>query len=203
MTIRAGDEWGRPVSRPTGLRSVDDDAALVAALTDGSESPTAIAGGDIARTLGSPSPETRDEIIEYTVDLMRVVLDDGIEHIAISHVVARSPWWTGSWWHGPVLAVMNAEFLGKWDVAPRGHPNDGRVETLRCASGFPIRQRIAVARRLSSGTHLPHPGIATRSVQHADWTFERRLTVFVDGLDVGRSHRVEVTTLPDAANIFR
>lgn len=203
MTIRAGDSWGRSVPSPAGLRTVQDDAALVVALTDGSKLPTAVGGGDIARTLGGPSPETLDVIVEYTVDMIRVVLDGGTEHAAIAHVVVRSPWWLGSWWRGPVLAVMNAEFLGKWDVAPRGHPNDGRVEVVECERGLSIRQRIAAARRLPSGTHLPHPGIATRSIQNADWTFDRRLTVFVDGLKVGRSHRVEVATLPDAATIFR
>ena len=188
---------------PATLRTVDDDAGLVEALSDGSNVPTAVSGGDLARTMGTQSPATRDEIGEFPIDLIQVTLDDGIERTACAHVVARPPWWRGSWWTGPVLAVMNAEFLGDRDVAPRGHPNDGRVETLECESSFPIRQRFAVSRRLRSGTHLPHPAITARSVRRAAWTFKRSVIVFVDGRNVGQSHTIEVVVLPDATKIYR
>jgi len=202
MTVRPGDSWGLIGPRPAGLRTVDDDASLAAALTDGSGFPTAVVRGDLARTLGTPSSNVRNEIGKFTLDLVHVVLDDGIVRTACAHVVARSPWWRGSWWTGPVLAVMNAEFRSGWDVAPRGHPNDGRVETLECESSFPIRQRLAVSRRLPSGTHLPHPSIASRSVRRASWTFKRRVSVFVDDRFVARSHSIEVVVLPDAAEIY-
>ena len=29
------------------------------------------------------------------------------------------------------LAVMNAQWIGRWDVAPKGHPNDGMVEAKK------------------------------------------------------------------------
>jgi hypothetical protein len=191
------------VPRPNTLRTVDDDAQLAGALTDDSGLPTAVARGDLARTLGTASTSTNGEIGEFTLDLIRVVLDDGIERVACAHVVARSPWWRGSWWTGPVLAVMNAEFVGKWDVAPRGHPNDGRVEAFECDDSFPVRQRFAVSRRLPSGTHLPHPAITTSSVRHANWTFGRSVAVWLDGRSVGRSNRVEIVVLPDAATMYR
>jgi hypothetical protein len=203
VTVRPGDSWGRIVSRPGALRVVSDDAALAAALTDDSGLPTAVLQGDLARTLGTTTTDTNAEIGEFTVDLVQVVLDDGIERTACAHVVAHSPWGRGSWWTGPVLAVMNAEFYGNWDVAPRGHPNDGRVETFECDQGFPIRQRFAVSRRLPSGSHLPHPAVTTSSVRHGSWTFERPLVVWIDGRRVARSNRVEVVVMPDAATIYR
>jgi len=203
VTVRPGDSWGQIVPRPVDLRTVADDAALTAALTDDSGVPTAVLGGDLARTLGGLSSGVQDTIGEFTLDLMQVRLDDGVVCSACAHVVARSRWWRGSWWIGPVLAVMNAEFLGAWDVAPRGHPNDGRVETLSCESKFPLRQRFEVSRRLPSGTHLPHPGITTRSVANGSWSFKRPVAVFVDGRKVGTSRRVEITVMPDQATMYR
>jgi len=203
VTVRPGDSWGQVVSRPAGLRTVADDAALAVALVDGSGLPTAVTGGDLARTLGGQSLVVRNEITEFGLDLMNVTLDGGVVHGACAHVVARSPWWRGSWWTGPVLAVMNAEFLGAWDVAPRGHPNDGRVETLSCEAKFPLRQRFEVSRRLPTGTHLPHPDITTRSVQGGSWSFKRPVAVFVDGRKIGTSHRVEIKVMPDQATMYR
>ena len=68
-------------------------------------------------------------MLELPIDLLEVATDRGAA-IACAHVLVRSSWSRGGWWHGPVIAVMNAQFLGDWDVAPRGHPNDGRVEVV-------------------------------------------------------------------------
>ncbi|MGI9644684.1 MAG: hypothetical protein ACR2O6_05165, partial [Ilumatobacteraceae bacterium] len=97
---------------------------------------------------------------------------------------------------------MNAEFLGGWDVAPRGHPNDGRVETQLASPALSMRDRWSARRRLSGGTHVPHPDITTRSVRSATWTFEHPLTVSVDGRRVGRSKTVSVEVRPDAGVLY-
>ena len=81
MTVRPGDSWGRVVPRPGVLRTVNDDAELAAALTDGSGLPTAVVQGDLARTLGTTTTNTHGEIGEFTVDLVQVVLDDFIERM--------------------------------------------------------------------------------------------------------------------------
>jgi hypothetical protein len=199
MTIRRGDPWGRPVPRPAGLRVVDDDAALAAALADGTGQPTAVASGDLLRTLGNPSLVDRTQLGEFPIDLMEVRLDGGVTRTAVAHVVVRSPWWRGSWWTGAVIAVMNAEFHGAWDVAPRGHPNDGRVEVVEADASLSIRQRAAARRRLALGTHVPHPSIATRSIREHTWSFARPMCVAVDGRPAGRSTTLRVAVLPDAA----
>jgi hypothetical protein len=199
MTIRRGDAWGRTVARPAGLRVVADDAALAEALADGSGRPTAVAGGDLARTLGNPAVGDRTELVEFPLDLMEVRLDGGMTRTAVAHVVVRSPWWRGSWWTGPLLAVMNAEFVGAWDVAPRGHPNDGRVEALEADTALSIRQRVSARRRLPLGTHVPHPLISSRSIREHTWTFRRPMHVAIDGRPAGRSVTVGVRVLADAA----
>lgn len=204
MTIRPGEQWGRSVPRPAHLRVAHSDAALAAMLTDGSAA--AASAGDIARTLGRPrvvdSEPPADELIEAPLDLVAVSVDDSDPTHAVAHVVARSPWWRGSWWRGPVVVVMNAEFIGEWDVAPRGHPNDGRVETFEALPGLGLRQRFGCSRRLRSAGHVPHPGIRTRSVRSATWTFEHPVEVLADGRRIGRGRRLGITVLPDAAVLY-
>ncbi len=201
MTIEKGQPWGAEVPRPDDLRTADGDAELAAALSAGDAAPVAVATGDMHRTVGARSVGDRKTLMALPLDLVVVTLDDGAARPAVAHVVAREPWWRGGWWRGPVLAVMNAEFLGEWDVAPRGHPNDGRVETQLAAPSMSIRDRWQARRRLGQGTHVPHPDIATRSVRSATWTFDHGLVVVIDGQVAGRSRSVAVEVRPDAGTL--
>ena len=87
---------------------------------------------------------------------------------AVAHVVARR-----SWWRGRIVAVFNCEHLGRWDVAPRGHPNDGLAEVLDVDATMTLRQRLQAWRRLPSGTHVPHPAISVSRGPTASWEFAR------------------------------
>ncbi len=202
MTIEKGRPWGLEVARPPDLDVVGSDHALAAALCDPRGRPTATRAGDMHKTLGAPELGDRDTLLALPVDLLEVTLDDGAPRRAVAHVVARSPWWGGSWWRGPVLAVMNAEFIGDWDVAPRGHPNDGRAEAQLADAGLRLRDRWGARARLPLGAPVPHPGITTRSVRAASWSFPRPLAVFVDGRSVGRSRSVAIEVHADAATIY-
>lgn len=205
MTIEPGTSWGCVVDRPDDLVIVDDDAALASALAGGAgvAGPVAVTGGDLARTLGNPPLADRRSVNRLPIDLIELRLDGAEEtFMACAHVVARSPARRGGWWRGPVLLVMNAEFLGDWDVAPRGHPNDGRVETFEVDATFSVRDRLAARRRLPTGRHVPHPSISTRSVRAGSWTSATPRAVFADGRQVGVASSIEVAVLADAATIY-
>lgn len=95
--------------------------------------------------------------------------------------------------------AMNAEFLDGRDVAPRGHPNDGRFELLTFASSMSRRERWQARRRASDGTHLPHPLITVTSTSAA------RIgsgVLLLDGCRVGAVRSVSVTVRPDAAEVW-
>lgn len=201
MTIRPGEPWGHTVDRPVDLRLATTDAQLARLLDDGTGLPTAATSGDLARTLGNPPVGSSDRLVAAPIDLLQVSIDDDVGAVAVAHVVARSPRWRGSWWRGPVIAVMNAEFMGEWDVAPRGHPNDGRVEVFETLPGFGFRERLAGVRRLPTAAHVPHPLVQTRSARSAAWTFERPLEILADGVPLGSSTALEVRVRPDAATI--
>jgi hypothetical protein len=208
MTIKPGQAWGRPVPRPPDLVVVHSDVELARAISQDRGSPIGVGGGDLARTLGVTSASagtlaTRPTVNEYTIDLLEVRLDDADEPIvACAHVVARSPWGSGYWLRGRILVVMNAEFIGAWDIAPRGHPNDGRVEVVDVDASMSARERLAARRRLPTGTHVPHPRITTRSVRTGSWQFERPLDVVVDGRRVARASSMSIGVLPDAATVY-
>ena len=126
------------------------------------------------------------------IDLVRVTLD-GRPVGAVAHVVARR-----SWWRGPAVLVMNTDHLGEWNVAPRGHPNDGRVDVLEISAAMSLRERWQMRKRLVQGTHLPHPRLTARSVRQNSWRFDRPLDVWVDGVGCGRVRELTVDVEADA-----
>lgn len=202
MTIRKGEEWGRPVPRPDDLRLVGSDAQLVEALSDGSKIPVAPTAGDLHRTLGARDVTVAQEVLELPIDLLRVTIDDGARFTACAHVLLQRPFAVGGWWRGDVIMVMNAEFVGDWHVVARGHPNDGRAESCSWGSAFGLRQRWAARRRLPVGGHVPHPLIETRSFRNRAWTFDAPMEVRIDGVTVGRARTLDVTVDADAAVLY-
>ena len=200
MTISKGAEWGKVVSRPDDLMLVTGDAALVEALATGA-CPVASTAGDLHRTVGGRNIDGLDRVLELPIDLLDVTIDNG-EHVACAHVQLRRPRWRGGWWLGPVLMVMNAEFIGEWQIAARGHPNDGRAELCGWDRDFGVRDRIEARRRLPTGAHVPHPEIATGSFRQRSWQYGELLDVVIDGKRVGRTRSLDVVVRPDAATVY-
>ena len=201
MTIERGQDWGRRVDRPDGLGEVADDAAAGALVTGLRRAgrplpPLGLLAGDLRQTLGQPDAVTAldRQVSEFTVDL-GVVTVAGEAHWFISHVVARR-----SWWRGEVVAVMNAQFVGPWDVAPRGHPNDGRLDLVRVRD-LGLADRWKAWRRLPSGTHLPHPGIEARPVTELELELGDPLAVHVDGVVAGMADRLGLRVEPDGLTV--
>jgi hypothetical protein len=155
--------------------------------------PLGLRGGDMAHTMGGGAPGRFDgPVVRAPVDLLRVVAD-GDEHWALAHVVARR-----GWWRGEVVLAMNAQFLGRYDVAPRGHPNDGRVDVIHVDPSMRARARWHARRRARIGTHLPHPQIAVRSTDAWRTEFDHPVGLWIDGERRGDVRVLEVTVVPDA-----
>lgn len=197
MTTRPGADWGERGDVPAGAEVVRSDRAAAALVAAGVTRPVVLRGGDLYRTVGSPRPGPR--VTRLPVDVLRVRAD-GRDLVAVAHVVARGGGPLG-WWRGPVVAVMNAEHLGRWDVAPRAHPNDGRFDTVVVASSMPARARWQAWRRLPAGDHLPHPAITVGRGSQGRWTFDPPLTLFADGRRVGRVRDLVVRLEPDALTV--
>lgn len=200
MTIRKGESWGAPGSLPADGVVVRSDAEARAVVEParraGHVPPTlGLLGGDLCRTLGGRGDAARlrgPDARVLPVDLGSVLLD-GRQHWFVAHLVARR-----SWWRGRIVAVMNAEFLGDWDVAPRAHPNDGRLDVLDVAPALSLRDRLRARRRLRFGTHVPHPAIRQSRQRAIQLDLGEPLDVWLDGDHVGRARTISVRTEPDA-----
>lgn len=195
MVIRKREPWGVEVPRPPGLVTAGSDRELAVLVAAGTNQPIAVRGGDLHRTLGAPD-HGRDRVRRIDMDLIRVELDD-MTAIAVAHVIARRRGPFG-WWRGPIVGVFNSEYLGRWDPAPRGHPNDGRFEVVEVGASMPLRARLQAWRRLPTGSHLPHPEITTSHRTEASWTFDRPADVYLDGERHRGVRQLRVTVEPDA-----
>lgn len=194
MTIRKGEEWGVAASPPLPLTVAAGDAELAALVALDAGGCYGLSGGDLHRSVGSPPP--RADTQRLPIDALMVTIDDR-QLLAVAHVIALRHWWTG-----PLLAVMNCDHLGRWNVAPRAHPNDGRFDVVEVSPAMSLRHRLQARRRLMAGTHVPHPDITVRVTHRAAWTFESPTPVRVDGIDRGRCTRLAVAISPDHFAIY-
>lgn len=194
MTIRRGEPWGSVVGRPTDLVVANSDAALAAFTEHDPGGAFAVDGGDLHRTVGAPR-SSGPTVHRLPIDLLEVVTDRS-RHTAVAHVVIRR-----RWWRGPVVFVCNVDHVGSWNVAPRAHPNDGRFDVVEVAADMTLRDRWEARRRLTTGTHLPHPSITVRTAIDWTWVDPSGATIVIDGVDVGPRTSVHVTIRPDATAI--
>jgi hypothetical protein len=213
VTIRKGEQWGTLGPVPSGVVTVDDDAALHRLVQDvrsggGELPPIGLRGGDLFRALGGVDGTDRlaspDDVALLPCDLVRLTLDGGAPVWMAVHAVVRSTFLGSAalgWWRGPIVALMNAQFLGRWDVAPRSHPNDGRVDVVSVDPSFGFGDRWKARSRLPLGTHLPHPAITTRQMTTQQWDLGTATRLWVDGIDLGRVRVLTADVEPDAYTV--
>jgi hypothetical protein len=221
--IRHGEPWGHAASGPPDVEVTGDDAELAARATHHPgellrfhPSPRS----DLARALGL-GPEASGAT-EVAIDALAVVGDgggDGDEVPAVNAVVVGRPpdrlrwssrtsrvsvrldgrpWFAG---RATTVVVANGQFLRGVDLVPRGHPGDGWSEVQVYVLGR--RERVAMRRRLPSGTHVPHPRIVVGRARHIEVEVAARpLPVEIDGHRHGRSNRIEVTVVPESIRLL-
>jgi len=200
VTIEKGQQWGTPGILPAEGLVVHSDAEARAIVEEARRAgepvpPLGLLGGDLCRTVGGVGDEGRlhsEEAMRLPVDLGAVLID-GRLHWFVAHLVARK-----RWWRGRVYVAMNAEFIGRWDVAPRGHPNDGRLDTFDVTMS--TGERLKARGRLATGTHLPHPQIKERRVTAAQVDVEG-LDVWLDGECIGPAKTLSIRVEPDALTV--
>ena len=194
MTIKKGEPWGEPASLPAEALVVDGDRAISRALEAARRSNQpfpafGVTGGDLCRTLGG----TGQMATGYTVDVGEALID-GRVHYFVAHLAAHDRGWA----HAAV--AMNAQWLGDWNLGPRGHPNDGVLDTYRADLG--LVDRLTVRPRLATGSHLPHPRIQVERSQHVTFDLSRPLPVYVDGERIAVSKNIVVRCVPDALRVI-
>lgn len=168
---------------PAGTPVFDTDASAsravqFAVVREGEALPAiGLTGGDLWRTLGAP-PGGRERLASETVtkvevDVAWVDLGERGVHCFVAHCIARDRWW------GQATCVMNAEWIGRWDVAPRSHPGDGRLDVYESRLHWP--DRLKVRQRLPTGSHMPHPHISFHKAPKVDFEFDAPRRFYLDG----------------------
>lgn len=202
MTIQKGQEWGSLVVASSTMVTVSSNAELraivEAARKNGSDIATVgLLGGDLMRTLGGSAQVSRfttgGPVPHLPIDVVHVVADGSREGWFAAHLVARR-----SWWHGQVVAAMNAQFINMWDVAPRCHPNDGLVDLVTASASMNFQQRWLARSRIRLGTHVPHPLITTRQLSSVSLDLPSKTPLWLDGQRWGSARHVQLTVEPDA-----
>jgi hypothetical protein len=198
MIVERGASWGRPGALPEDGLVVHSDAEARAIVEqhrrcDEPLPPLGLLGGDLCRTLGGRGDEGRlhsAEAVTLSVDIGAVLLD-GRLHWFVAHLVARR-----SWWRGRVVAAMNAQWLGRWDLGPRAHPGDGLLDISD--ADLSLGDRLKARSRLPTGTHVPHPDIETRRTAAWQTELDPPLDVWLDGDRLGRARNLSVRIEPEA-----
>jgi hypothetical protein len=194
--IAKGQPWGEPGELPAGGVIVGSDAeaaeALRAARKERRPFPAiGLLGGDLCRTLGGGGSQELHGV-RFTVDLGEALLD-GRLHLFVAHLVARNRLWTRA------FVAMNAQWLGRWNLGPRAHPNDGLLDTYD--AHLPLGQLLPVRSRLHHGAHLPHPNIRERRTGALQVELEHPLTVRIDDTNVGSAKVISVRSEADALTV--
>ncbi len=168
---------------------------------------------DLARSIGLPtavpsgSPAGAPIGIAVPMDLLE--LSDGRCALNIA-ILGTPPARQRSWTrnvdlgasHGIATGavVATGQFLDGLDIVPKGHPGDGRAEL--CIYRLARRQRSSMRQRLTSGTHVPHPGIETTSVRSVTFEPPRPVPIVIDGADGGRVGTIRLQVVPGAYRLL-
>lgn len=204
MPIAKGEPWGSVGPVPADVVEVADDRALALLVAGhraaGTEVPPVfLRGGSLLRAVGGSGDPARltGDVARLPTDIVRV---ESAGHTAwfAGHLIARLPWHRGGWWRGEVVAAMNGQFAGRWDIAPRAHPGDAKVDIVHVAAAMRPRERWRAGRRLPTATHVPHPQITVRQRAQHDLVFAQPLVVLLDGAVWQRCRELRLTVEPDA-----
>lgn len=217
MTIRKGEEWGRPATSGPDREITGGDGALAqwvatspGALVRLRPTPDSDLGRAVGLVGGGDAPAGR----ELPLDALR--LADGA--LAVNMVVLGAPpdrlrrisrridarvSVDGTTWldtRATTIVVATGQFLRGLDVVPRGHPGDGRAEIqlyrLRPGERRPMRAR------LGTGSHVPHPRIAQRTGRSVVVETARPLPLEVDGRSRGTTAHLVVDLVPNAYRLL-
>ena len=193
MTIEKGSPYGSPGQLPADGVVVGSDAEARRVLEDARRHnrpfPTlGLRGGDLARTLGGRG----DLAVQFPVDLGEVLID-GRLHLFVAHLLVHTRTWSYA------FAALNSQWMAEWNLGPRAHPNDGRLDTYEARLSIP--DRFKVRSRIHLGAHLPHPGITERRTAAAQVALPRRLPIALDGEVVATGRNLSVRVMPDALTV--
>ena len=189
MKVNKGQGWGFAAPLPSDGLNIRTNKDLIDQITsykrDGKSLPVfGLLGGDLWRTLGGRHDESRlyrDDATTVDVDLGCVLLDGKIYWFCAHMLI-------GSKYFGNRVFISNAAHYGKNNPTPKAHPGDGKFDILE--TELSAVQTIKAIKRLSAGTHIPHPEIKYERVESKQLSFDQKMRVEIDGQKLGKFKNV-------------
>lgn len=208
MTIRKGEQWGTVCSTPVGLIEFVDERALGKYFRDGGiVSEAILKSGTLIQALGASSSSHDRESIKVEIDLIKVQYTDKDDHehkdFAVGSLVIGKRTWLGE-----ISIVSNSGYLGRREVLPKAHPNDGVFDLLVIQRGMQLFQRWLALRRIQTSSHLPHPDMSTKQLADFSWPTQgsnaasTRCRLVIDGENLGLVTAVKMQAITDAICLY-
>ena len=200
MNIEKGKSWGSLSPLPPEGVIIKTNKELLEKVNDckrqGIDLPTfGLLGGDLWRTLGGRRAEERlygGEATTLDIDLGCALLDGKIFWFCAHMFI-------GSKLKGEKIFISNVAHYGKMNPAPKAHPGDGKFDMLEVKlSPF---QTFKAVKRVSAGTHIPHPGIKYKQVSSEQFSFEKKLSIEIDGKNIGKFSTVSIRIENEALRV--
>ena len=200
MNIEKGRSWGSLSPLPPEGVIIKTNKELLEKVNDckrqGIDLPTfGLLGGDLWRPLGGRRAEERlygGEATTLDIDLGCALLDGKIFWFCAHMFI-------GSKLKGEKIFISNVAHYGKTNPAPKAHPGDGKFDMLEVKlSPF---QTFKAVKRVSAGTHIPHPGIKYKQVSSEQFSFEKKLSIEIDGKNIGKFSTVSIRIENEALRV--
>jgi hypothetical protein len=200
MNIEKGRSWGSLSPLPPEGVIIKTNKELLEKVNDckrqGIDLPTfGLLGGDLWRTLGGRRAEERlygGEATTLDIDLGCALLDGKIFWFCAHMFI-------GSKLKGEKIFISNVAHYGKMNPAPKAHPGDGKFDMLEVE--LSLFQTFKAVKRVSAGTHIPHPGIKYRQVSSEQFSFGKKLSIEIDGKNIGKYSTVSIRIENEALRV--
>jgi hypothetical protein len=212
VTIEKGSPWGEAGSPPEGAAHFSSVAQLASVLNGGphgshhiSEAantgapPEYVLQSRAFSTLLGRRPRTASGYVRIPIDVLDVEYETRSE--AKSRVVIDSLVIGSGYLQGSLTVVTNTGYWLGRRIAPRAHPNDGRLDVLTVAPNMSRRHRLMALRRARWGLHVPHPSLSVVQSDGYDWS-GRPTKVKFDGHTESKVTSLRVRVRTDAIVIY-
>ena len=205
MPIQPGLPWGVVAAEPAPALYLVSDRSVGRFLRDNTakivhSQNLCYQAGDLETVLGLTDTRDRSQRLKVIVDAISVEYTDlqGKRH----HDVCFGSLHIGNrLFRGALSIVSNSGLWRGREVAPRAHPNDGKLDIVEISPAMRWNQRMMAWRRTRIGTHLPHPLIQYSQGEFFSWSGTSQRLI-IDGEFVSRVQQVSCRIQSDCVAVF-
>ena len=205
MPISPGSAWGEPCSTPSDLLRLSSDREVGIFLRDHDarqihSKKISYQKGDLIKVLGLDDLRKGIQCLRVILDAIYVeyVDTEGNSH----HDVCVGSLHIGSrFLRGAISIASNSGYWRGREVAPRSHPNDGKLDIVEISAAMNWTQRRMAWNKALTGSHIPHPLIQYSQGEFFQWSGKDKRLV-IDGQFVAQVQKVSCRVQSDCLELF-